>query len=178
MRYFFLILYYIVARNLPDSYLPVVGRLSNNIRVFICRFIFRKVGKKITIQRGITFGTGFDIEIGNCSGIGRNARIPSNIRIGDYVMIASDLIIISNQHKHDRIDIPMYLQGYSEKKNAIIGNDVWIGSRVIINPGIEIGTGSIIAAGSVITKNVEPFTIVGGVPAKVIRRRLTNSKDG
>ncbi len=68
---------------------------------------------------------------------------------------------------------------YIDKKNKlrnIIGNDVWIGSFALIMPGIKIGDGAIIAAGSVVTKDVEPYAIVGGVPAKIIRKRFTDSQ--
>lgn len=62
------------------------------------------------------------------------------------------------------------------KVSVIIDNDVWIGSHVIILSGVKIGNGAIIAAGAVVTKDVEPYTIVGGVPAKVIRKRFTDSQ--
>ena len=59
---------------------------------------------------------------------------------------------------------------------AIIGNDVWIGSNVLLLPGISIGDGAIIAAGAVVTKDIEPYSIVGGVPAKEIRKRCSEEK--
>lgn len=58
------------------------------------------------------------------------------------------------------------------KGDTVIGNDVWIGEKSIILPGVEIGDGAIIAAGSVVTKNVEPYSIVGGIPAKLIKYRF------
>jgi len=61
---------------------------------------------------------------------------------------------------------------FQEEKQIIIGNDVWIGSNVIISSGINIGDGAIIASGAVVTKNVLPFSIVGGIPAKIIRYRF------
>ncbi len=129
------------------------------------------MGQVSIIQKGVHFGTGENIEIGNFSGIGKNALIPSNIIIGEYVMIAQDLFIIANNHKFDRIDTPMLLQGYSERKQVIIEDDVWIGARVIINPGIRIGRGSIIAAGAVVTRNVNSYSLMGGVPAHEISNR-------
>ena len=58
-----------------------------------------------------------------------------------------------------------------EKKKVVIGDDVWIGANAVILPGVTIGEGSVIAAGSIVNKDVEPFSIVGGVPAKVIKMR-------
>lgn len=65
----------------------------------------------------------------------------------------------------------MVKQGYQETKKVIIEDDVWIGARSVILPGIKIGTGSIIAVGSVVTKDVEPLSIVAGVPAKLVKKR-------
>ena len=65
----------------------------------------------------------------------------------------------------------MRYQGGKEVAPVVIGDDVWIGSRVIILPGVKIGNGSVIGAGAVVTKDVEPYSVVGGVPAKLIRRR-------
>ncbi len=171
MRYFWRLFYYIIAKNLPDSYLPVVGPISNRIRIFTCKHLFKKMGKVDTIQKGIQFGTGEGIEIGDGSGIGRNAVIPSNTIIGKYVMIAQDLFIVANNHHFERTDIPMLMQGSPSKEQVVIGDDVWIGVRVVINPGIHIGSGCIIGAGSVVTKDTSPYTIIAGVPAKPIRNR-------
>ncbi len=68
-------------------------------------------------------------------------------------------------------DIPMFEQGYETDEPIIIGNDVWIGSRVTILPGVRIGNGSIVGASAVVSKNVPEYCIVGGVPAKVIKKR-------
>ena len=65
----------------------------------------------------------------------------------------------------------MVKQGYQETKKVIIEDDVWIGARSVILPGIKIGTGSIIAVRSVVTKDVEPLSIVAGVPAKLVKKR-------
>lgn len=64
--------------------------------------------------------------------------------------------------------------GYYPKGDTVVGNDVWIGTEAIIMPGIKIGDGAIIAARAVVTRNVEPYTIVGGVPAKLIKRRFAD----
>jgi maltose O-acetyltransferase len=85
-------------------------------------------------------------------------------------MIAPEVIILTLGHRHDSIETPMCGQGgYATK--VIIEDDVWIGIRVIVLPGVKIGKGSIVGAGAVVTKDVPPWTIVGGVPAKVIKRR-------
>ena len=82
-----------------------------------------------------------------------------------------DVQIYTRNHRYDRIDIPMYEQGESEIKEVKIGNDVWIGARSIILPGVTIGDGAVIAAGSIVTKDVESYAVVGGNPAKIIKYR-------
>lgn len=113
-----------------------------------------------------------DFIIGDFSGVGDNARIPKGVTIGNDVMIGRDLKIFTKNHKSDRTDIPMRLQGFTEISPLVIKNDVWIGDDVIITAGCcHIGEGSILAAGAVVTKDVEPYCVVGGNPAKVIRYR-------
>ena len=86
--------------------------------------------------------------------------------------MGTDVTIITRNHRFDRTDIPMMEQGFEEERPVYIGNDVWIGDRVLILPGVHIGDGSIIAAGAVVTKDVPPYSIVAGVPAKKIRDRF------
>ena len=113
-----------------------------------------------------------DFIIGDFSGVGDNARIPKGVTIGNDVMIGRDLKIFTKNHKNDRTDIPMRLQGFTEISPLVIENDVWIGDDVIIAVGCcHIGEGSILATGAVVTKDVEPYCVVGGNPAKVIRYR-------
>ena len=86
--------------------------------------------------------------------------------------MGTDVTIITRNHRFDRTDIPMMEQGFEEERPVYIGNDVWIGDRVLILPGVHIGDGSIIAAGAVVTKDVPPYSIVAGVPARKIRDRF------
>ena len=87
-------------------------------------------------------------------------------------MMGTDVTIITRNHRFDRTDIPMMEQGFEEERPVYIGNDVWIGDRALILPGVHIGDGSIIAAGAVVTKDVPPYSIVAGVPARKIRDRF------
>lgn len=90
-------------------------------------------------------------------------------------MMGPECVIISRNHEFDRTDIPMRLQGYKDAEPCVIGNDVWIGRRVMSMPGVHIGNGCIIAAGAVVTKDVPDYAVVGGVPAKVIKFRKEKS---
>ena len=78
---------------------------------------------------------------------------------------------IDNNHISADTEIPMCFQGKTENKVTRIDDDCWIGARAMIMPGRVIGSGSIIAAGAIVTRDVEPFSVVGGNPAKLIRKR-------
>ena len=93
------------------------------------------------------------------------------VTIGNDVMMGPEMVIYTSGHKTDRIDIPMRLQGGTEVEPVTIGNDVWIGRRVMIMPGVSIGNGCVIGAGTVVTKDVPDYCVVAGVPAKIVKER-------
>jgi maltose O-acetyltransferase len=173
LRYMALFIYYCIARFFPER-LPYYGDCKR-VRGFLCKFIFKECGNNINIQRGAYFGLGNEISIGDNSGIGVKANIigigsGGELAIGNDVMMGPEVVILTIGHNHKRLDIPMDRQG-SFRSKIIIEDDVWIGYRCIILPGVKICKGSIIGAGAVVTKDVPPYTVVGGVPAKVIKKR-------
>lgn len=174
IRYACLALYYLIARHLPASDMPY-SMGAKSIRGFLCRRIFKKAGKNINIEHGAYFGSGRDIEIGNNSGLGFNCRVYGPLKIGDDVMMGPDVMIFTQNHETGRLDIPMRLQT-APKEPVFIGDDVWIGARVIILPGKKIGKGVIIGAGAVVTKDVPDYAVVVGNPARVIKFRNKEDK--
>lgn len=130
---------------------------------------FISCGNNVNIERGARFSS--KVSLGDYSGIGVNATINGHVIIGKFVMTGPDLLIIHRNHSCSRIDIPMIFQGYTDEKTVIIEDDVWIGARVTILPGVKIGQGAVVGAGSVVTKDVEPYAIVAGNPATFIRSR-------
>ena len=118
-----------------------------------------------------------DLQAGPFSYIGNRCIIYPKVSIGAYTMIANDVKIIGSDHVYNIPGIPSIFSGRDELKPTIIGKDVWIGACSIIMVGVTIGDGSIIAAGSVVTKNVEEFSIYGGVPAKKIKNRFVCDRD-
>lgn len=172
-RVLFLILYYGFAQYLPGSYTPIFGKLYNSIRIWCVKHIFKKCGKISTIDRRAYFGTGRNIEIGDYSGIGENCIVPNNTIIGKYVMMAPEVHIVANNHNFNDVSKPMCVQGSPKNPPiTIIEDDCWIGVRVIMTPGRHIKKGTIVAAGSVLTKDFDEYSIVGGNPAKLIRKRI------
>ncbi len=162
------IIYYFFAQHLPSSTSGLkIGQKA--IRAFCGKLMLKKCGKKVNIEHGAKFSS--KTSLGDYSGIGINARIHGDCTIGDHVMMGPDVVIITSNHSFDRTDIPMMFQGFEEERPVIIGNDVWIGERVIILPGVHVGDGAILAAGAVVTKDVPPYAIFAGVPAKIIKMR-------
>ncbi len=94
----------------------------------------------------------------------------SKIILGDNVLMGPGVKIFSSNYTTTDIDVPMIFQPFVEK-DIVIGNDVWLGSNSVIVAGVKIGNGSIIAAGSVVTKDIPEYTIAGGIPAKPIKSR-------
>jgi maltose O-acetyltransferase len=170
-RNLYLILYYSIAKYLPSNSTPIFGKISRKIRGDCCKHLLDKCGKAVNIGKGASFETGQGIELGDNSWLGVNCRI-GKTKIGKFVMMAPDIVILSQNHLFDDIKTPMMLQGFETHRPVIIEDDVWIGTRAIILPGRRIGKGAIIGAGSVVTKDVPPYAIVGGNPAKILRFRI------
>lgn len=126
---------------------------------------------RVSVGNG-TYGTINVIQFDNNS--------KGNLKIGNYCSIAPDVsFVIDGEHNYKLISTYPFKQRYlggkdvSESKgDIVIGDDVWIGYRATILSGVKIGQGAIIAAGAVVTKDVPPYAIVGGVPAKVIKYRF------
>ncbi|MEO5979828.1 MAG: acyltransferase [Chryseolinea sp.] len=174
MRSLALLVYYLFARHLPPSYFPL-GRVFNAIRVFVLRRII-SVGADVVIQTGFRFGQKDAVKIGSHCQINENVYIQSAV-IGDYVLIAQNVAVLAVTHKFDDIHVPIMLQGSTLPHPVTIEDNVWLGRNVIVMPGVKLGTGCIIGAGSVVTKSVPAYAIFGGVPAKIIKYRKGYSTD-
>lgn len=176
MRKFSLVLYYLILNKLPHSSVPFIGLPCERFKEFFVRRIFKSCGTNVNVGKGARFGNGRLITIGNNSGIGMYAKVPNDIVIGEDVMMGVNVTIFGSNHIFDRTDIPMRKQGMRKEKAVVIEDDVWIGSNVIITAGRKIAKGTIIAAGSVVTKDYPKYSIIGGNPARLIRSRIANQK--
>ncbi len=167
---FWIVFYYFIASKLPGSPLPLSG-LGQKLRNHCGRKIFKRFGHDAKINGGVYFGSGANVELGDFSSLNQGAWISNDTVIGNDVMMGPFVMILSGSHNFESVDLPMREQGAPDRRPVVIGDDVWIGARCILLPGVRIGSHSIIAAGSVVTKNVSDWAIVGGSPAKLIRMR-------
>jgi acetyltransferase-like isoleucine patch superfamily enzyme len=122
---------------------------------------------------------GEGLEVGDGSNIGAYAYIGCSgfIRIGKNVMMGPRVCLLAENHVFGDTDRPMKQQGVV-REAITIEDDCWLGAGAMVTAGVTVGRGSIIAAGAVVTKDVEAFSIVGGVPAKLIRSRLEGQVTG
>ena len=162
------LLYNLVAKHLPTSFSNIkLGQKS--LRALCGKLILEKCGKKVNIERGAVFSN--KVILGDRSGIGINAFIGGKCIIGNDVLMGPECLIYTQNHKFDDTTITIKMQGAQVEKPVLIGNDVWIGARVIILPGVTIGNHAIIGAGAVVTKNIPEWAIAAGNPAVVLKYR-------
>lgn len=148
--------------------LHLIGYLPcHMLRRFFYRVAGIKIGKGSTIHMGAKFYDHLNIAIGDDTIIGEGAVLDGRARlqIGNHVDIATDVMIYNSEHNIEddnfaALDKPVIIEDY-----------VFIGPRAIILPGCRIGRGAVVAAGAVVTKDVPPYVIVGGVPTKIIGER-------
>lgn len=142
---------------------------------FIRKLFYQLAGVKISKGAHLHMGTQFfnpqGVEIGEGTIIGQNAFLDGRekLKIGKFVDIASDVMIYNSEHDISSEDF------VATNAPVEIGDYVFIGPRAIILPGVKIGKGAVVAAGAVVTRDVEDFMIVGGVPAKIIGERANKN---
>lgn len=141
-----------------------------------------RIGKHVVIHKGTVIGVG--VEINDHSYISAPGVVIENTSIGKFCSIALGVKIGLSSHNYNYVTThPFILKGKHSTKNhesrgiktkTIIGNDVWIAADAIIFLGVKIGDGAVIASGSIVTKDVPSYTIVAGVPAKIIKKRFND----
>jgi len=148
-------------------------RLFIFFKVFFLRIMGAKIGKGVFIYPGVWIIPGKNLEIGNYVDLAKDVIITTGggVSIGDRSLIGYRTQILSTNHSIPPIGFPFPVSGDSHSQ-IIIGKDVWIGANCIITAGVHIEDGAVIAAGSVVTKNVPSNSIYAGVPARLIKMRL------
>lgn len=161
--------------------------MSRKIKSLLCRILLMRqknihIGNNSTFGRGTVFYAPTEMKIGNNVYIGKYCTLETDIIIKDDVLLGNNIGLIG-KYDHDYTQIGTSIKDspqirdadYSFKGEGLkieIENDVWIGYGSIVVSGVKIGRGAIVAAGSVVLKDVEPYSIVAGNPAKVVKMRF------
>jgi acetyltransferase-like isoleucine patch superfamily enzyme len=160
------------------SYLShMVRPYLRSIKIVLQHFLYRL--KNVHSTTYIASGSRFsrDLVMGAHGYIGPGSRFSPGVKIGRYVMIGPEVLIVGDDHIYDKPGTPVIFSGRPEnRKSTVINDDVWIASRVLILSGVTIGQGAIIGAGALVTKDVEPYSVVVGSPAKHLRYRFTEEE--
>lgn len=144
---------------------------SHSLRSLFYRSAGVKIGKGSTLHTGINFYDPRNVEVGDDTIVGEGSVLDGRgkLEIGSHVDIASEVMIYNSQHDINDENFT------AVTKEVVIGDYVFIGPRSIILPGVHVGEGAIVAAAAVVTRDVPPFAVVAGVPAKIIGERKLKS---
>jgi acetyltransferase-like isoleucine patch superfamily enzyme len=136
------------------------------------------IGKKVVIREGVWLNVKRKnddtpaLMIGEGCYIGRNTQINAweSVVIEDHVLIADKVFISDADHIYENREVPIIKQGDKFKGKVILSSGCWIGTGAVILPNVKIGKNSVVASNAVVTKDVPDFTIVGGIPAKELKK--------
>lgn len=150
---------------------PSLG-IYRKLRLLFYQKSFFTCGESLFLYHDLVVFYPTNVEIGDNAKINRGVFITATdkIKIGNDVLIGPYTVINSGNHDYSNPDKVIRLQGHITKQ-ITIEDDVWIGAHVTILKGVTIGKGAVVGAGAVVTKDVAPYTVVGGVPAKLIKYR-------
>lgn len=166
---------FIAALRRFQTWLAVFGKSS-----------FLSYGRDLHVGKGTRLWAPKRLSIGDCVYIGKQVHIEANCRIGNYCLIANRVAIVG-RHDHDftAVGFPVRFSPWvgSQRfpsvhadEEALIEDDVWLGYGTVVLTGVTVGRGSVVAAGSVVTRDIPPYSIAAGVPAKVIGQRFAEQE--
>src|SRR6266581_21133 len=144
-------------------------------RAFIARGGRVLLGDRVVIRAGaLLLPSSGSITIGHTSSINQYTVINGygGVEIGNSVLVAAFVSLFASNHNFADPQVPIIEQGMSSRGGITIEDNVWIGTHATILDGVTIGSGSVVGAGTVVTKDVPPFSVVAGVPGRVVRQRI------
>lgn len=171
-----LLAYYGFATHLPDMSFPG-GTLSTRLRAFLCRGFLASAGKEIDIRPGAFLADGRYLHMADRSSIGPGCRI-YGARLGYGVIVGPHCVFFKENRAADDLSIPVGAHGTTPINLPVVEDLAWVGERVLVLQGRRIGKGAIVGAGAVVTRDVPPYAIVGGNPARVIGHRGQDTHSG
>ena len=148
------------------------GLLRRTYSAVMARYYgFKRVGRGLSLA-GLSYVRRGTVSLGDHVFINRGCYLSGDIEIGHFVMLASGVAIVGGDHVMHDPSRPMIHAGRAENLPVVIGDDAWLGHGAIVLHGVRVGQGAVVAAGSVVTRDVPDYAIVAGNPARVLRPRL------
>lgn len=163
-----------IGPDIPFTHWRLYFQRKMNV---LCKKKFKKFSDTAQFRPGAYAVGCSKIEIGNrvvvrpgCMFFGESESLETSIIIEDDVMMGCGVHIYINNHRFDRVDIPLIDQGYYPDENVILRKGCWIGANAIILPGVEIGENTVVGAGSIVTKSLPKGVVAVGNPARIIKK--------
>lgn len=158
----------------------LLNKMIRRLKMYFIKPLFKKIGSKVIFDPNDSFSYN-TITLGSHIFVGKGATFRGEIQIKDKVMFGPNVTIMGGDHDISQIgrymiDIKEHEKTNKKPRPIIIEMDSWIGANAILLKGVKIGKGSVVGAGSLVTKDVEPYSIVFGVPAKHFKYRFTKEE--
>lgn len=165
-----------LARHIPSSGLQ---SWPCQLRVALLRRLVRSCGQGVNVLPGAYIGNPHNLSIGDNTGIGLNCYLScaDRVALGARVLMGPEIMVFTSNHVWNPTLDTYFRQGETTAPVAVL-DDAWIGARAIILPGVTIGRGCTVAAGSVVTQSTPDFSVVGGVPARVLKMKPHRAEQG
>ena len=158
-----------VSRVLPQQGKDLLKHVRTWVLVRI-RYRGARVGKRFHVGRSVSIGPGFIA--GDYVYVGPHSQLPPHVHIGHYSSLSAYVAIVGSDHNYDHPGVPIVFSGRPPSCVTTIGADVLVGHGAILLRGITIGNGAVVGSGAVVTRDVPPYAIVAGVPARILRYRF------
>jgi acetyltransferase-like isoleucine patch superfamily enzyme len=156
------------------EFLPFL--VGSPVRRLFFKLLCRRMGREIFIAQNVSIRHAYNLSMGHHVGINQGSIIHcrGGVTIGNHVFLGQRVIINTGDHHYADADTIIWEQG-AFYRPVTIGNDVFLGMGSMILPGVTVADGTVVAAGAVVTRDTEPYSVMAGVPARVIRRRTSKS---
>ena len=164
MRKLVLMIYYGVLQFIPMQPFPLF-KIGYLLRRKAVEYLVEEIGRDVVVKSFCYFGDGSRLKVGSRTQLGQKAKLNGKIVLGSDVLMGPEVIMMATSHAFNDLKLPINQQGSLPEGEIAIGDNCWIGTRVIILPGVTIG------AGSVVTKSFPENSIIAGNPARFIRTR-------